>query len=105
MGLVKNSSGCGREELFTSGEEWAKFCAGRVVPGQRCGHSNNLDTKNEILLIDTTEVIFLSKVIGLARHMFDVECQDEAAKMSGMSHQGMPTAEERADQVQRGQLL
>src|SRR6476660_6579890 len=25
MGLVKNSSGCGREELFTSGEEWAKF--------------------------------------------------------------------------------
>ena len=23
MGLVKNSSGCGREELFTSGEEWA----------------------------------------------------------------------------------
>jgi hypothetical protein len=25
MGLVKNSSGCGREEFFTSGEEWAEF--------------------------------------------------------------------------------
>jgi hypothetical protein len=25
MGLVKNSSGCGREEFFTSGEEWAEI--------------------------------------------------------------------------------
>jgi hypothetical protein len=25
MGLVKNSSGCGGEELFTSGEEWVNF--------------------------------------------------------------------------------
>ncbi|HTL31179.1 MAG TPA: hypothetical protein VL282_18245 [Tepidisphaeraceae bacterium] len=25
MGLVKDSSGCGREEPFTSGEEWAEI--------------------------------------------------------------------------------
>jgi hypothetical protein len=28
MGLVKSSSGCGAEELFTSGEEWANFNKG-----------------------------------------------------------------------------